>query len=159
MKSLTLVRRIAARPLVVFEAITTAEGVASWWGPDDVPVLLAEMDARVGGTYRVRFRTLDGRVHEACGELLEVVPPRRVVMSLRWALGGEPDEEGQVSRVEFELAPVAEGTELTFMHSGLSTDVSQKSHTRGWTGAFDKLVRRLGSAVARAELDSKGGIP
>jgi uncharacterized protein YndB with AHSA1/START domain len=91
-----LIRRIAARPSIVFEAITTAEGVASGWGPDDEPVLAAEMDARVGGAYRVRFRTRDGRVHEACGEFLEVVPSRRVVMSWRWALGGEPDEGTRV---------------------------------------------------------------
>jgi uncharacterized protein YndB with AHSA1/START domain len=48
MKSLTLVRRIAARPAIVFEALTTADGVAAWWGPDDLPVVRAEMDARVG---------------------------------------------------------------------------------------------------------------
>ena len=153
MKSLTLVRRIAARPSIVFEAITTAEGVATWWGPDDVPVIRAEMDARVGGAYRIRFRTLDGREHEACGEFLEVVPPRRIVMSWRFALGGELDEEGRTSRIEFELAPIAEGTELTFTHAGLSTEVSQKSHTWGWTGALDKLVLRAGNAGARAEHD------
>ena len=65
MSSLTLVRRIAARPAIVFEAMTTAEGVAAWFGPDDVPVVGAEMDARVGGAYRVHFRTLDGRDHQA----------------------------------------------------------------------------------------------
>ena len=32
MTSLTLVRRIAARPSIVFDALTTAEGIASWWG-------------------------------------------------------------------------------------------------------------------------------
>ena len=34
MTSLTLVRRIKARPQVVFDAVTTAEGIARWWGPD-----------------------------------------------------------------------------------------------------------------------------
>ena len=152
LKSLTLVRRIAARPSIVFEAITTAEGVATWWGPDDVPVIRAEMDARVGGAYRIRFRTLDGREHEACGEFLEVVPPRRIVMSWRFALGGELDEEGRTSRIEFELAPIAEGTELTFTHAGLWDETSDKSHAGGWTGAFDKLVRYLEDAAATTRL-------
>lgn len=49
MTSLTLVRRIAARPSIVFDA----EGIASWWGPDDGPVLLAETDIRVGGLFKV----------------------------------------------------------------------------------------------------------
>jgi hypothetical protein len=74
MRSLTLVRRIAARPSIVFEAMTTAEGVAAWWGPDAVPVVHAEIDARVGGGYRVHFRTLDGLEHLAYGEYLQLVP-------------------------------------------------------------------------------------
>jgi uncharacterized protein YndB with AHSA1/START domain len=41
MTSLTLVRRIKARPSIVFDALTTPEGIACWWGPDDGPVLVA----------------------------------------------------------------------------------------------------------------------
>jgi len=146
MKSLTLVRRIAARPSIVFEAMTTAEGVAVWFGPDDLPVVHAEMDARVGGAYRVRFQTMDGRDgqdHEACGEFLEVVPPRRIVMSWSWAIGGVPEERGRTSRIEIELTPIGDGTELTFTHTALASEASEKRHTRGWTGALDKLVRYL----------------
>src|SRR5262249_34104924 len=73
MPSLTLVRRTRARPAIVFEALTTPEGIASWWGPDDGPVLLAESELRVGGRFRVRFRMLDGSEHESSGEYLEVV--------------------------------------------------------------------------------------
>src|SRR6516225_4105056 len=49
MTSLTIVRRIKTRPSVVFDALTTPEAIACWWGPDDGPVLLAETDLRVGG--------------------------------------------------------------------------------------------------------------
>ena len=146
MRSLTLVRRIAARPSIVFEAMTTAEGVAAWYGPDDLPVVHAEMDARVGGAYRVRFRSLDGtdgHEHEACGEFLEVVPPRRIVMSWSWAVGGVPEERGRTSRIEIELTPVGDGTELTFTHTALWNEASEKSHTSGWTGALNKLTRYL----------------
>ena len=155
MTSLTLVRRIAARPSIVFEAMTTAEGVSAWFGPDDLPVIRAEMDARVGGAYRVRFRTLDGREHEACGEFLEVVPPRRIVMSWSWAFGGELDERGRISRIEIELTPIQDGTELTFTHADLRSEGSAKSHAGGWTGAFDKLVRHLESAAATTDLTSE----
>jgi uncharacterized protein YndB with AHSA1/START domain len=143
MKSLTLVRRIAARPSIVFEAVATAEGVAAWYGPDDLPVVHAEMDARVGGAYRVHFRTLDGRDHVASGEFLEVDPPRRIVMSWNWTTGGEPEEGGRTSRVEIVLRPLGDGTELTFTHGDLCSEASEKSHAWGWTRALDKLVRYL----------------
>ena len=143
MTSLTLVRRIAARPAIVFEALTTAEGVAAWWGPDDLPVILAEIDPRVGGAYRVRFQTLDGLQHEAFGEYLEVSPPDRVVMTWRYAFGGEPEELGLTSRIEAVLRPIGEDTELTFTHSQLRNEASRASHEWGWTGSLDKLVRSV----------------
>ena len=152
MRSLTLVRRIAARPSIVFEAMTTSEGVAAWFGPDDLPVVRAEMDARVGGVYRVHFRTKDGRDHEACGEFLEVTPPRRIVMSWSWAFGGEVEESGRISRIEIELTPIGDGTELTFTHADLSSEPSQKSHAQGWSGAFDKLVRHVEGAASTTSL-------
>jgi uncharacterized protein YndB with AHSA1/START domain len=134
--SLTLVRRIRARPAIVFDAITTPEGIAHWWGPDAGPVLLSESEARVGGRYRVRFRLLDGTEHESSGSYLELTKPERVVMSWRW-LGGKEDP-GE-SRVEITLRAIPEGTELTFTHSRLHDEESRQSHEQGWIGALNKL--------------------
>jgi uncharacterized protein YndB with AHSA1/START domain len=157
MSNITLVRRIKARPSIVFDALTTAEGITAWWGPDDVPVVRAEVDARVDGADVVRFRTLDGREHVAYGTFLELVPSRRLVMTYQYALGGEPDERGRATRIEFKLAAVAGGTELTFIHTDLATDVSARSHTRGWSGAFDKLVRNMERLGVPADLESGEG--
>jgi uncharacterized protein YndB with AHSA1/START domain len=143
MPSLTLVRRIAARPSIVFDALTTPDGIACWWGPDDGPVLLAETDIRVGGRFRVRFRTLNGGEHESSGEYIEVNKPARLVMSWRWTLGGEHDEAGEESRIEVDLRPIDTGTELTFTHSHLQTEASRASHEEGWRGALDKLARHF----------------
>ena len=151
MSSLTLVRRIAARPSIVFEAMTTSEGLAAWFGPDDLPVVHAQVDAHVGGAYRVRFRRFDGSEHEACGEFLELVPPRRIVMSWRWALGGAAEERGRTSRVEIEIRPIAGGTEVTFTHAALWDEASAQSHTGGWTGALDKLARHFENAAVRRQ--------
>ncbi len=155
MSSLTLVRRIAARPSIVFEAMTTAEGVAAWFGPDDLPVVRAQMDARVGGAYRVHFQTLDGLDHEACGEFLELVPPRRIVMSWSWAVGGVAEERGRTSRVEIDLTPTESGTELTFTHAGLWDETSEESHAGGWAGALNKLLRHVEHGSATAGLSAE----
>ncbi len=141
MTSLTLVRRIKARPSIVFDAVTTPEGIAQWWGPDAGPVLIAEADPRKGGCYRVRFRMLDGTEHESSGEFLEFVRPERVVMSWRWKGGQEDPNE---SRVEIVLRAIPEGTEITFTHSLLHDDETRRGHEEGWTGALDKLQARFG---------------
>ena len=155
MNRITLVRRIKARPSIVFDALTTADGIAAWWGPDDVPVVHAEVDAHVGGAYRVRFRTFDGLEHEAHGRFLEVVPPRRVVMSWTYAFGGEPDEHGRTSRIEIDLVPFAGGTDLRFTHAELVSDASELSHAGGWTAAFAKLVRYLEPVGISADIESE----
>ena len=147
MTSLTLVRRLKARPAIVFEALVTAEGMALWYGPDDGPVLIAESDPRVGGRFRVRFRMRDGSEHEASGAYLELVPAERVVISWRWQGGEDPGE----SRIEMRLRAVAEGTELTFTHSLLANEETRGTHLQGWTGALDKLERKFSGNGADAE--------
>ena len=143
MTSLTLVRRIRARPSIVFDALTTPDGIAQWWGPDAGPVLFAETDVRIGGRFRVRFRMLDGTEHESTGEYLEIVEPKRLVMSWQWTNGGEPEETGEVSRIEIDLKRIDTGTEIIFTHARLRTQASRASHEQGWAGALDKLVRHF----------------
>jgi uncharacterized protein YndB with AHSA1/START domain len=140
---ITIVRRIAARPAIVFDVLTTAEGMTSWWGPDEGPVLFAAADAKVGGVFRIRFRKLDGSEHECAGEFLEIEHPRRVVMSWQWTWGGAPGEEGRVSRLELHLRPIDTGTELTLIHAALHDEESARSHQWGWDGALQKLTRRF----------------
>jgi uncharacterized protein YndB with AHSA1/START domain len=146
MNSLTLVRRIAARPSIVFDALTTPDGVACWWGPDAGPVLVAEIDVRVAGHFRVRFRTLDGIEHESRGEYLEVVRPERLAMTWRW----EGDEDPGESLVEIDLRAIAGGTELTFTHSRLHDEDTRRSHEEGWNGALDKLQRHFSHIAERS---------
>jgi uncharacterized protein YndB with AHSA1/START domain len=89
---------------------------------------------------------------EAYGEYLELVPPRRIVMSWCYAFGGEPEEHARTSRLEIDLAPIADGTELSFTHSGLFGEVSEERHVWGWSGSLGKLVRRVERAASSAGL-------
>jgi uncharacterized protein YndB with AHSA1/START domain len=146
----SLVRLIAARPAIVFDALVTAEGIASWWGPDDLPVVSAVADPREGGSFQVRFRTVDGLEHECAGEFLEIERPERVVMSWRWIVGGLVEEHGRVSRLEIRLRAIETGTELTLIHRALRSENSVRSHEGGWGGALEKLSRRFQSAGGRS---------
>ena len=143
MTSMTLVRRIAARPAVVFEALVEPAQLRQWWGPDPGPVLLAETDRRPGGACRVVFRMLDGSEHESAGTYLDYDPPHRLVMSWRWLRGGGDDGE---SRVEISLRPLGADTELTLTHARLGSDAARDGHREGWTGALDKLAALFAAA-------------
>jgi uncharacterized protein YndB with AHSA1/START domain len=136
MTSLTIVRRIAARPSLVWEALVTPARLNEWIGPEAGPVLVAETDPRLGGAFHLRFRVLDGSEHESTGNYLVFDPPNRLVMSWRWE--GEESDRG-TSQVEITLRAIAEGSELTLIHSRLADGAAEEGHRKGWAGALDKL--------------------
>lgn len=141
MNAVTLVRRIAARRSIVFDAFVTPEGLTSWWSPDELPIVSASADVRVGGCFRVRFKTADGIEHECCGEFLEIVEHERLIMSWQWTEAGEPEAGDSISRLELHLRAIDTGTELTLIHAGLRNELSVSNHTWGWEGSLRKLLR------------------
>jgi uncharacterized protein YndB with AHSA1/START domain len=108
-KPRTIVERASERELVVsrtingparlvFEAWTQAELFEQWWVPKSVPfkLLSCEVDARVGGRYRLVFEGPDGQPMAFHGQYLEVTPHTRLV----WT--NEEQGDGPISTVTFE---------------------------------------------------------
>lgn len=132
--SLTLVRRLRAPPERVFEAWSSAEGLAGWFGPHHTRVEAAEVDARPGGRFRVVLREDNGARHEVGGRYTEVTPGRGLAFT--WAWHNAPERE---SRVTVRLRAVAEGTELTLTHDRFADADTAGRHRRGWTESFERL--------------------
>jgi uncharacterized protein YndB with AHSA1/START domain len=144
--SLKHVRSIRAAPEKVFEAFVDPREILHWWGPDDGPTLSAETDVRVGGRFRVVFRTMDGELHESMGEYLEIEAPRRLVMAWWWAT--TPHRR---SLVTVSIDPIDEGARLTLLHEGFADTEARDSHEVGWAGTLDKLAKRVESAHEEEE--------
>lgn len=134
--SLTLKRRIKAPAARVYAAWTDPEKLIRWFGPDSGPVLLADLDVRVGGRFHVRFRTLDGEEHNVGGTYREVVPDERLVFT--WAWFSTPERE---SLVTVTVKPDGDGTMLTLLHEQFFDQAARDGHERGWTGSMEKLAR------------------
>jgi uncharacterized protein YndB with AHSA1/START domain len=132
--SVTLVRRLKASPAKVYAAWTRPEQIVCWWGSAGADLQRAEVDVRVGGAYRIGFRTPDGEDNEASGVYREVEPDRRLVFTWAWRTTQE-----RQSLVTVDIQPVDGGAELTFTHAQLFDETTAESHRLGWAGAFDKL--------------------
>ena len=134
--SLTLTRRLRARPEKVYAAWTQAEQLVQWFGPPNMKpaTLKAELDVRSGGRYRISFTREDGEYFEAGGLYREVVPNERLVFT--WAWHSTPERE---SLVTIDIKPDAAGTLLIFNHAQLADETARDNHKRGWTSFFDKL--------------------
>jgi uncharacterized protein YndB with AHSA1/START domain len=138
--SLTLKKRLKAQPAQVFSAWTDPQKLIHWFGPHETIAgsLRAEMDVRVGGRYRISFKTEDGEYHEVGGVYREVAPPSRLVFS--WAWHSTPERE---SLVVLTMAKDGDGTMLTLHHEQFFDDKARDGHQRGWTGTLEKLDQYL----------------
>jgi uncharacterized protein YndB with AHSA1/START domain len=128
---------LAHPPVKVWAALTTAEGLGTWFGNE------ATIDLRPGGAARLTWEngfTADLRVER-------VEEPR--VFGYTWHISGLPDDDPRRTYVEFTLEPVGAGTRLTVVESGfaqLPDDVYRKafdSHTEGWGSELGELVAYL----------------
>ncbi|HEV8402501.1 MAG TPA: SRPBCC domain-containing protein, partial [Candidatus Limnocylindrales bacterium] len=80
-QELVVTRTIDGPRDMVFEAWTDAELFRQWWVPKSygLTLLACEIDARVGGGYRLTFDTGGGEPMAFFGRYLEVTPPARLV--------------------------------------------------------------------------------
>ncbi len=95
-----VVTRIINGPArIVFEAFTRAELFKRWWVPKSMGMTLlsCELDARVGGTYRLEFDVGGPEPAAFFGTYVEVQPFSR----LAWT-NDEGGEGGSVTTVTFE---------------------------------------------------------
>jgi uncharacterized protein YndB with AHSA1/START domain len=134
--SLTLKRRLDAPPAKVYAAWTDPEKIARWFGPAQVVAgsVRADIDARIGGRYRVSFKMADGEHHEVGGVYCEMVPNQK--LSFSWAWHSTPERESQVT---VSLKPDGDGTLLTLLHEQLFDSAARDGHEGGWIGTLDKL--------------------
>jgi uncharacterized protein YndB with AHSA1/START domain len=135
--SLSFKRRLGAPPEKVYAAWTDPEKIIRWFGRTDAKAnsFRADIDARIGGRFRVSFST-DDEYYEVGGVYREVVPNQRLVFS--WAWHSTPERE---SLVTVSLKPDGDGTLLTLVHEQLFDQAARDGHERGWIGALDKLER------------------
>ena len=149
---LRIARRYPVAAEEVWQAWTDPQALSAWFGPGDPhSVLLAELDVRPGGKYRVRFRTQDGEEHEVGGTYEIVEAQRRLVFT--WAWHSTPE---RVSRVSVTLQPVPGGTELELLHDRFHDVTARENHRRGWTATIAKLDAWISSGSDRADSGRRG---
>ena len=98
-REVVVTRTVNGPARIVFDAFTRAELFQRWWVPKSMGMTLlsCEMDARVGGKYRLAFDVGGPEPVAFFGTYVEVQPPSR----LAWT-NEESGEGGSVTTVTFE---------------------------------------------------------
>src|ERR1700722_5866098 len=128
---------IAPPPARVWAALTTADGLAAWFGNQ------ATIDLRPGGLARMTWT--GGDVAEMGVERVE----EPSVFGFTWPIYGLPEDDPRRTYVEFTLEPAGAGTRLTVVESGFS-QLPEDAHrevfdgnTRGWASELGELADYL----------------
>ncbi|MEL6106437.1 MAG: SRPBCC domain-containing protein [Planctomycetota bacterium] len=134
---LVIRRRYAASPEAVFSMWTRAELLSRWLRPSpEYTHLFVEVDATVGGRYRIAFKSPEGKVDVVGGEFLDVSSPSRLVFTWKWE---PPNEHSEIdTQVTVDLKEVHGETELVLTHR-ISDRSMKEEHCVGWSGALDQI--------------------
>jgi glutathione S-transferase len=138
--NLVIKRHFKAPPERVFAAFTKRDLMQAWYGPENMTVPHCEVDARIGGKYRVEMHSPSGAAHIVTGEFREIRPPERLVYTWGWLEGAG---RGPETLVTLTFASHDGGTDLTLEQSGFLTDDSRDRHAHGWNSSLAGLGAAL----------------
>jgi uncharacterized protein YndB with AHSA1/START domain len=127
--------------------LSASEVYRAWIDPDILPLWLApppydmvraEVDARVGGTYRHDVTGPDGD-HVVTGTYLEITPSRHILKNWNYS-GPNPAPRREATYVQVDLVEKNNGsTEITIKHYGLRDNLEFKHYQEGWEYCLKRL--------------------
>jgi uncharacterized protein YndB with AHSA1/START domain len=130
-------RFLKAPPERVYKAFLDPEAMAKWLPPHGFTGKVHEMDATVGGGYRMSFTSFGtGQTHSFGGSFLELTPHQRIRYTDQF---DDPNLPGTM-HVTIELGKVSTGTELTIVQEGLPPQIPVEFAYLGWQESLTLLA-------------------
>ena len=135
--TIKLHRVLSAPPERVYRAFIDPAAMCKWLPPHGFTGTVHEMDARVGGRYRMSFTNFGtGGSHAFGGEYLELVPNERIRYTDRFEDPGLPGEMD--TTVTFKAVSV--GTELQVVQAGVPDAIPAEACYLGWQESLSQLA-------------------
>jgi uncharacterized protein YndB with AHSA1/START domain len=122
----------------VYRAFTTPGAFAKWLPPHGFFSTVQEMDARVGGRYKMSFTNMTtGHSHGFGGEYLELEPGKRLRYT---AVFDDPHLPGQM-QTTVTLREVFCGVEVSIKQEGIPSMIPTESCYLGWQDSLELLKK------------------
>ena len=132
-----LQRVLRSTPQKLYRAFTEADALAKWLPPHGFTCSVQQMEARVGGGFRMSFHNFStGHAHSFGGEYLELVPHERIRYTDRF---DDPALPGTIE-VTVTLRPVVCGTELHIEQAGIPEAIPLEMCYLGWQESLGQLA-------------------
>ncbi|WP_374408994.1 SRPBCC family protein [Hydrogenophaga sp.] len=131
-------RVLRAPPERIYRAYLDPDAMAKFLPPYGFTGRVLEMDARVGGIYRMQFTNFgNGQTHAFGGKYLELVPNEKIVNT---DIFDDPNLPGQMITT-VTLKPVLCGTEITAVQAGIPAAIPVEMCYLGWQETLQQLAQ------------------
>jgi len=122
-------RVLRSKPERVYKAFLDADAMAKWLPPNGFTGKVHEMDARVGGHYKMSFTNFStGNGHSFGGEYLEIVENEKIRYTDKF---DDPNMPGEMETT-IEIKAVSVGTELNITQTGIPDTIPVEMCYLGW---------------------------
>jgi uncharacterized protein YndB with AHSA1/START domain len=136
--TIRLHRVLRTTPEKLYRAFLDGEAMSKWLPPNGFTGKVHQMDAKVGGTYKMSFTNFStGRSHSFGGEYLELVPHERIRYTDKF---DDPNLPGEM-HTTIALKKVACGTELNITQEGVPAVIPVEACYVGWQESLNLLAQ------------------
>ena len=137
-------RVLRAPPERIYRAFLDPDAMAKWLPPHGFTGKVHQMDARVGGSYRMSFTNFsNGQSHSFGGSYLELVPGERIVHT---DVFDDPNLPGEM-RVTVTFKAVFCGTELNVVQEGIPAVIPAEACYLGWQESLTLLTQLVEAEI------------
>ncbi len=137
-QTIRLHRVLRTTPAKAFKAFTEAAAFARWLPPFGFLAQVHQLDARVGGAYRMSFINFGtGHSHSFGGTYLELVPGERIRYTAKFE---DPNLPGEMTTT-IALRPVLCGTEISIEQAGVPAVIPAEMCYLGWQESLVQLAQ------------------
>jgi uncharacterized protein YndB with AHSA1/START domain len=128
----------------VYKAFLDPDAMVKWLPPNGFTGKVHEMDATVGGKYKMSFTNFSsGNSHSFGGVYLELVPNKRIVNTDSF---DDPNMPGEM-RTTVDLRETVVGTEINIVQEGIPEAIPPEACYLGWQESLRLLTQLVEAEI------------
>lgn len=130
-------RVLRSKPERIYRAFLDADAMAKWLPPNGFTGKVHEINAKVGGRYRMSFTNFStGSSHSFGGEYLELEPGKKIRHTDKF---DDPNLPGEMTTT-ITLQEVSVGTEVHIVQEGIPELIPAEACYLGWQESLTLLA-------------------
>jgi uncharacterized protein YndB with AHSA1/START domain len=136
--NVSLYRVLKTTPEKLYRAFTEPNALAAWLPPYGFLCTVHEMNAKMGGTYKMSFYNFStGNSHSFGGRYIELKPNEFIKYTDKF---DDPNLPGEML-TSIWMQKVSAGTELKILQEGIPSVIPIEMCYLGWQESLEKLTK------------------